>query len=356
MTIKNNLHPNKILFLLVSKKSPSSRYRAIQFFPFLERNSYICHYQTSSLRNKVGYLFFDKLFLFLYKLFIIITVPLFDIVVIQKPNFLISSWIFIWLFYLVKKKVIFDFDDAVFVNPKTNQLRDKIYLRKLSYIISHSDAVIAGNKYLSEYAQQFNSNVHIISTVINTQKEPLCIQKSKQENRFTIGWIGTKENLSNIDIVCNALTRICDKYKDIKIVVISDSEKKDMRSLPVTFIPWHEKNEDNQIRDFSIGIMPLKKNELYSHYKCGFKLLQYMSQEVPIIASPVGINSDIVQQSGAGFLADGDEEWFTCLEKMYHLSIEERISLGKKGKVFIDKNYSVTSALPKLIKIFNELI
>ena len=61
-----------------------------------------------------------------------------------------------------------------------------------------------------------------------------------------------------------------------------------------------------------VGIMPLPDKE-WERGKCGFKLIQYMASKLSVVASPVGVNVDIVNHGNNGYLASSPDEWVKYL-------------------------------------------
>lgn len=88
---------------------------------------------------------------------------------------------------------------------------------------------------------------------------------------------------------------------------------------------------------FDIGIMPLPNNER-AHMKAGFKLLQYMAAGLPVVASPFGINRNIIRHGWNGFLANTLDEWISCLEQLA-CDPELRFRMGQNGQKFVKENY-----------------
>ena len=75
------------------------------------------------------------------------------------------------------------------------------------------------------------------------------------------------------------------------------------------------KEEVDAIRSFDVGVMPLADDE-WSRGKCGLKVLQYFAAFVPVVASPVGVNSSLVEHGVNGFLVKNADEWRSSLRTL----------------------------------------
>ncbi|WP_296621313.1 glycosyltransferase, partial [Marivirga sp.] len=92
-------------------------------------------------------------------------------------------------------------------------------------------------------------------------------------------------------------------------------------------------------------------DDIWSQGKCGFKLLQYMAIKKPVVASPVGVNKKIINESQAGFSAKKEKEWSKSIVKLL-TNNELRKDLGNKGAAYIKDNYSVHSNKNTFLSLF----
>jgi len=102
-----------------------------------------------------------------------------------------------------------------------------------------------------------------------------------------------------------------------------------------------------------IGIMPLP-DEPWARGKCGYKLIQYMACGLPVVASPVGVNSEIVQHGVNGFLAQTEEEWAEAIQTLAE-SDKLRARMGEEGRRIAHTQYSLETWGPKLAKLIRSV-
>ena len=135
-------------------------------------------------------------------------------------------------------------------------------------------------------------------------------------------------------------------------MVIGD-ESFSIEGMKIKNIQWKENTEVSSLNSIDIGIMPLHKS-LWEHGKCGYKLIQYLALGKPVVATPVGVNIDIVDES-VGFLADNEYEWYVALEKLI-ISKKLRYSMGKAGIDLVKNKYSKSIAEQKINNIIIDAI
>jgi len=252
--------------------------------------------------------------------------------------------------------MIFDFDDAIWFNDTSDANKKLSFLKKpqkTASIIALSDLVIAGNEYLADYAKQYNKNTIIIPTTIDTEYHKPIYTKSKSDKKLTIGWSGSMTTVKHFNTLIPVLKIIREKYPFVEISFIGEANYKNPE-LGVQGKPWKLDSEIEDIDEFDIGIMPLPNDE-WSKGKCGFKGLSFMSMEIPTIMSPVGVNTNIIQDGENGFLADNDEEWVQKLSLLIESS-ELRKNLGKAGRQTVIEKYSVEANKHKWVNAFQNAI
>ena len=250
--------------------------------------------------------------------------------------------------------MIFDFDDAVFVaykSPANGYLSYLKFPNKTADICRLSAHVMAGNQYLADYSRQFNDNVTIIPTTIDTEKYRV-VEKAANPDVITIGWSGSFSTVQHLDTVRYVLQQLAGDEK-FRLRVIG-TPNYEIPGVDVEALKWQSETEIEDLKKIDIGLMPLPDDE-WSKGKCGLKALQYMALGIPTICSPVGVNSTIISDGENGFLADRKEEWIEKLKRLLH-SFELRRKLGLAGRETVEENYSAKSQAPKVFEIFESVV
>lgn len=341
----------KLLYIAPHRpgRSPGQRFRFEQFMEHLQHEGFEITY--SYLLNKLD----DKIFYqkgqyllkiliglkgFLIRLRDWMRAGRYDIILVYREAHFIGTTFFERRFAHSKAKLVFDFDDAIWLNDTSEANSNLKWLKnpeKIGKIISISDLVIAGNHYLADYAKIFNQDVMVIPTSIDTnyhkpmprsRKGPICI-----------GWTGSMTTIKHFQDAVPWLKRLKEDYADaITFKVIVDAPMK-WPELGIKSTPWSKETEIKELNSIDIGIMPLPDDQ-WSQGKCAFKGIQYMALEIPAVMSPVGVNNDIIIEDENGYLAGDENEW---VEKISALIESEglRTRIGKAGRKTIVDHYSV---------------
>lgn len=343
--------------------APSQRFRFEQYLEFLEDNDYTINFY-SFLTAKIWH----KLYLkgsFIYKVFgfilsfynrwiLIFKLRKADAVFIHREVAQIGPPIFEWIIAkMMKIKYIYDFDDAIWLpNYSSSNAyfhRLKAYW-KVKYCIRWAYCVSVGNEYLANYARQYNENVIVIPTTIDTMNHHNLLT-NYESKIINIGWTGTHTTMHYLNELIPNLRKLQNKY-DFQFLMISN-EKPDYDLSNFSFVRWNKDSEVKDLSELSIGVMPLSADK-WSEGKCGFKGLQYMALAIPTIMSPVGVNTEIIEDGVNGFLAASEDEWFEKLERLIQ-DKELRKAMGKAGRQTVVEKYSVEAWKGEYLRLFQSL-
>ena len=258
---------------------------------------------------------------------------------------LIEQQLFPYLPFFMERKYlpgryILEFDDAIYLT----------HPGKIPHVVKAATAVIAGNETLAEYARAFHQNVHVIPTALNTAVFKPGLKK-QQNDKLILGWSGLEYNFQYLKLIAPVLRSIVQKYPAVEVLILSGSPPAGL-DFPYRFEKWNPETEVEQLRQFDIGLMPLKMDD-WCKGKCGFKLLQYMSLEIPSVATPVGVNEQIVRHGINGFLAKETLEWEKSLSELL-ANRDLRENAGKAARSTVLENYSTDVWFPRIVDLYKK--
>ncbi len=298
----------------------------------------------------------DVVYAFLRRIRILLSANKYDLLVIEYELLPYFPALLERMLGWFNIRYIVDYDDALFhqYDHHRNPIIRKFLSGKISTVMRLSEAVVAGNAYLADYARRAGARrVEIIPTVINLDRYLLSAsEKGRECNTFTIGWVGSPSTAKYLQSIAPALAEVCsDGNAKLRLI---GSGPVELVGVDVEVVPWREESEVAQICRFDVGIMPLP-DEAWARGKCGFKLIQYMACGLPVIASPVGVNSEIVEHGENGFLASTQSGWKQAVETMIS-DVELRKRMGVSGQSKVEERYCLQVAAPKLIKLFKSMV
>lgn len=320
----------RVLFFVQGFTVAASRYRVLQYLPFLKEagiDADIVEF-PQGLKGWVRYLSLTRQA---------------DLIFLQRKR---PPLCILLLLKGMGKKIVYDFDDAIMfknsLSANPYSLRRRLSFRRM---VRFADLVIAGNEFLRSEAMKYSSHVQVLPT-------PIDIERYRQKGYGTrdtiqIGWIGDHGSIHYMESFKEVWEELGRRFKNISLTIICDIfiETKD---IPLIRRLWSSEKEVEYLQDLDIGVMPLF-DDLWSRGKCGFKIIQYMGVGLPVVCTPVGINRDAVEPGTNGFWAETRLEWIEKLTLLIE-NAELREWMGTAGRKKILERYTVQACAPRMIE------
>jgi glycosyltransferase involved in cell wall biosynthesis len=257
---------------------------------------------------------------------------------------------------LGRRPYVIDYDDATFhtYDHSRSAWVRRLLGRKIDGLMRHATTVTVGNSYLERRAHQAGApRVVRLPSVVDLDRYPAPIRRSPidpSSSPLSIVWIGTPATVRYLERVKGPITELS-RRRSIELRVIG-APAPPWPGVSTRSVPWASDTEAREISFSDIGIMPLDDTP-WERGKCGFKLVQYMACGLPVVASPVGMNVDIVAPGANGYLAADGEQWFHRLELLASdAALRER--LGRHGRARVEAEYSVQVLAPKIARLLKE--
>ena len=353
----------KVLFLVPYPvgEAASQRFRFEQYFnllkknnidftvsPFLDKEAWKILYLKGHFFQKLAGIFRGKM----RRLKDLLRMRGYDYIFVHREVFPVGPPVFEFIITKVLgKKVIYDFDDAIWIPNHSDHNRFMYFLKRfgnVTTLIKWAYKVSCGNEYLADYSRKYNANVVYNPTTIDTENYHNRV-KEQESGTFVIGWTGSHSTLQYLNDLVPVFKNLETEYK-FQLHVISDRSP-DFQLNSLVWKKWKKETEIEDLIQFNVGLMPLRADK-WSEGKCGFKALQYMALGIPAIVSPVGVNSRIVDHGVNGYICSSPEEWENTLALLisdrHHL---REISTATRKK--IEDHYSVKANAQNFLNLFS---
>ena len=356
----------KILFLVPYPlgEAPSQRFRFEQYFQTLQKNGHTylvqCFLKDRDWRllSMPGNYRRKALMLirgYACRLAILVTLRRWDYVFIHREATPLGPPLIEWIAAKIfRKKIIYDFDDAIWtvdVAEESQLLRILKWRKKVSSICRWSFKISCGNEYLRQFALQHNKNaIHNPTTIDTGHVQPKNTDAVDNDTMdLTIGWTGSHSTLKYLGGVVSVLQSLEKKYPQVQFLIIADRDP-DLPLQRYRFRKWNKEEELKDLAIIDIGIMPMP-DDAWTRGKCGFKALQYMAMGIAAVISPVGVNRGILTHGVEGFLCSSPDDWFTALE--FLITHPDKIKeMGRNGRRKVVSSYSVDSNSTNFLSLF----
>jgi len=330
----------RVLFWVHDPAAPSFRHRLAAHIPALESAGFSCEVETFP-RRRYGLRILER----------IGRLREFDLLVIAKFKLETGERAVV---RRLARKIVYDFDDAVYFS-KPDRLGDppgrgRGRIRKFCATCAIADLVVAGNETLAAEARRCSRRVEVVPTSIDLERYSRLA--SPPDAGATVVWIGLPGNLPYLDLLKKPLAKLAAEFPGLRLKVVSGRPPEGF-SLPVDFVPWSEETEARELESAAVGAMPLSDDD-WTRGKGGFKLLQYMAARLPVVASPVGVNREIVVEGETGFLTADERGWEEALRRL--LGDRERgRRMGEAGRKRVEERYERSIVSGRLVRLYSTI-
>jgi glycosyltransferase involved in cell wall biosynthesis len=247
---------------------------------------------------------------------------------------------------------VFDMDDALDLPPPGRPSDDEEiarYRRNFLATIRDADLVLCGNAELASKVP--HGRTAIVPTPIDTTRfAPGVVAPAVGP---TLGWVGHSDNLPYLAALGEPLRELARRYPALELVVVADKPI-EIPGVAVEFRKWRIADEVACFAGFSVGLMPLEDTP-WARAKCAFKAIQYMSLGIPVVASPIGMNRDLIRDGVNGLLAVDGSAWFSALDALLADSDLAR-RIGAAGRVTVERDYALSREAPRVAGLVREVL
>lgn len=345
----------KILLLTrYGRRGSSSRLRFLQFLPFLRHAGIECTVQPlfddtllSSKYETGTYTLTAVMRVYLGRIEQMMKRHCFDLVWIEKEAL---PWMPVRIEHSLLGGVpyVLDYDDALFHDYDLHRslLVRRFFGQRIDVLMASARLVVGGNDYLTQRARDAGASwVEFLPTVIdlNRYSSQPPVYPSGYVPRIV--WIGSPSTAHYLKLIHKPLLALGERCA-FKMRLIGT--RLELPGVDVEYVNWRETTEVSDIQACQVGVMPLPDSP-WTRGKCGYKLIQYMACGLPVVASPVGVNSAIVRENVNGFLASADDEWIASLEILLR-EAALRQCMGSAGRQRVEDEYCIQQVAPRLIQ------
>jgi glycosyltransferase involved in cell wall biosynthesis len=349
-----------ILLTKYGNLGASSRMRTFQYIYLLENEQinivkapFLNNHALAARYSRGSYSLIDLIESYVLRIKALLSRRQFDVLWIEKEAL---PWLPLWVEAGLLNDVpyVLDYDDAVFHNYDQHRFSAVrwLYGKRLDGLMAKAALVVAGNEYLAQRAQLAGAPfVEVVPTVIDLNRYPLPLAfgGNGSADPFCVVWIGSPSTAQYLKLIEKALQAFAKKWPLLLRVIGADFK---IAGVQTECVQWTEATEVESIAAGHVGVMPLQDSP-WERGKCGYKLIQYMACGLPVVASPVGVNNQIVEHGVNGFLVRSDAEWVMALEQLFtqaHL----RQRMGKAGRAKVEAQYCIQKTGPKMAELLKK--
>ena len=241
---------------------------------------------------------------------------------------------------------VYDFDDALQWDQGSGGRLRRIAPKAPKALVSArtADRVVAGNPVLAEWAAEHARDVVVI---------PSCVAPDRYRRKSDyevgdpprLGWIGSANNEVYLELIAAALREV-HRRTGARLTLIGTT-RPTLGALEdiIDRVAWSEAIQYSILAELDIGLAPVPDRP-YTRGKSGYKLLQYAAAGTPVIASPVGVNREILSRFRMP-APERPEDWGDAILELLTQPADARAKLSRRAREVTEQHYSFDAWLPR---------
>ncbi|MBI3087425.1 MAG: glycosyltransferase family 4 protein [Candidatus Omnitrophica bacterium] len=353
---------NLLILSPYPREGASFRFRILQYLPYLESQGIQCTVRCFLSSAEFAQVHLPRHYLAKGKALASGTMRLaaslsaarrFDLILVHRELYPLGLDGFERWLERSGRPVVLDVDDAIFLpQPHSNRVVRQFHNpAKLMRLAAVSRLVIVSNEYLARWFRRHTRAVAVIPTAVDTDR--FRPPAERPSGPLTVGWIGSPSTSDYLQPLVPVLKRLA-QARAFEMKVVGAGPAFQSNGVPVVRVPWRLDREVEDFQSLHIGVYPLP-DDPWAEGKGGFKTIQYMAVGVPVVASAVGVNRDIIRDGENGFLAADEAQWIGALSRLLDDALlRERI--GRAGRQTAESAYSVAVHASRLAAVLRQAL
>lgn len=243
------------------------------------------------------------------------------------------------------KILVTDIHGETFLQELTKEQSDRFEIQ-----MRYSELVIAGNDFLADQALKYARDVVTLPTAVEVKKYMPMTDRA-YDSKVRLVWIGDHSTLQYLLNIAPVLEEIGTRYDEVVLRVISDKYFK-LKNMSVE--PVRNKMEYiyNALSDCDIGIAPLREGR-FARMLGGENIRHIQAARLPVIASPVGENGDMVIHETNGLLAQNSDQWLNALSLLIE-NLGIGCQYGTAGYDMVKASFDTTIIGEQMLDVLKE--
>ena len=190
----------------------------------------------------------------------------------------------------------------------------------------------------------------------------------KLHGKRVICYVGTMDRIRELDVLIRAVEIVTRSWPDAHLLMVGDGASGDLQFLrqhaedrdmthhitftgrvPITEVPTYLHLSD-------VGVSPIPNNRIYEN-SSPIKILEYMAAGLPVIASNIPPQQEILDQIGCGLCVPHTvQSYVAAIEQLIAASPDDRSSMGREGRQYVGQHRDFALLASHVRKVYTSLL
>jgi glycosyltransferase involved in cell wall biosynthesis len=261
----------------------------------------------------------------------------------------------------VAEAVFLSFENVVYVPFDAQYVHDP---ETAALLFERADLVYATSKAIEREAETHTTRDRVAYIPPSVDTELFAPGRSRarefDDDELVLGWVGDIEaHEESLGLLVDALESVETDTITVRFLYSGSEFPADLkRRLQETGValdlvdPVPHDEVPAVMKSFDVGLAPMRDTE-FNRGRSSTKVREYMACGVPVIASDVGENPELIPDDG-GFLVDGPTDWQDALETLSDPAV--RREMGANAREHVVENYSISVIAAEVRSRFQDLL
>ena len=261
----------------------------------------------------------------------------YDLVILQK-TILSSSKIRRIAKYA--KRLIYDADDRIWLRPlrKHNFFTQIRINHRMRTICRYAETCMVANEVIAKDIISYGGKPSVVPMALDGK---IWFPKDEQREKIVIGWTGAPENLPFLEKIKQPLRDVLVTNPHVELVIHCGKDPC-FKNLNYQYIPFIPGREQDVVRSFDIGLLPLPAEDPFTDGKSPIKGIQYLASGLAIISAKTHSSKNIFKNLDSVQYAECEKNWFEIISSTITQK-KKMIKYGQESRQFFKENYELLS-------------
>jgi len=243
------------------------------------------------------------------------------------------------------------------------RVRDKLIQPLVSYIIKRCSMFIVTSQFIKEQwiGRKETDNVEVVYppfNIVKYQQAQVSQHLDRSQKGFQIGFVGRLSEEKGVDFLLRAMRIVVDKFPDIHLTIVGTGPlmknfigyTKKLRLAENVRFTGHVSNVFTILKTLDLFVLPSRTEG------CPIVILEAMASGLPVIATSVGGNPELVQNGETGILVPfNDEKKLSEAILELYSDQKQAMNMASRGKELAFTAYNPSKFVSRFQDIYERL-
>lgn len=250
------------------------------------------------------------------------------------------------------------------IAPTTmKRFRDRLIQPVASFMINRSDKFMVTSEYIKKQwtGDNVSERIEVIYPPFNLEKYDRAVRTPRNQIESIgkrVGFVGRLSEEKSIDTLIRAMVKVISEIEDVRCMIVGTGPlESELKSYCETLniserieFTGYKENSFEALREMDVFVLPSRTEG------CPIVILEAMAMGLPVVATDVGGNPELVVHNKTGILfPQGDEQMLSDAICELIKNREKAREMGQNGRKRAFTRFHPSSFASRMMSIYQQL-